>query len=141
LKEIFTSRDKENTKKLSYDELVIGYQHVFGSKRPTKDVVEIINRIKDEGEGLLNYENFCLLYFEKKQNIYIKNLENALLLFNKDGLVYCSEIIEILSNFGVDDNFTVNRLIDEVDSFKNAVYEKVFSFKLDNTGRIQDNYL
>lgn len=125
MKEFYSAIDKFANKKLVYDDIIKGYLQVYGSKRPTKEILDIITRIKDHEEGLFNWENFCLIFYEKKQNIYLKGLENELKIFDR-GFVGCKELIEILSDLVADDNAIVNRIIQEVESFSLAVTETVY---------------
>lgn len=129
LTSIFQSLDLNNDGKLSYDEIVDGYNQIYGynenkigSIKTTKgelianNIFKTFRKIKDT--DYITYQEFLIGSADKKNIITEKKLEAAFKIFDKngDGSISSNEIKSVLCNKNTNKgDYYWNSIIKEVD--------------------------
>jgi calcium-dependent protein kinase len=118
MKRVFKTIDKNGDGMLTYDELLKGFEIVFGNQIHNYEINKIIEDIDGNADGYISYEEFLRVAINKNKLINEMNLKLAFDSFdiNKDGKLSAEEIKQVL---GTNHNEYVNELIKVIDVDEN----------------------
>ena len=114
LKKVFKIMDKNGDGKLTYDELLKGFETVYGKGVMNHEITRIIGEMDGDSDGSISYEEFLRVSINKNKLLDERNLKLAFESFdlNKDGKLSADEIKTVLGTSQTD---YVLRLIKAID--------------------------
>lgn len=120
LQNVFRSLDKNGVGRLSHNDIIEGYEKIFGTNYSNEEIKKIIEGLDQDMNGYIEYEEFLRAALNKKNLISEQNLRRAFDRFdlNNDGKLTISEIKEV---FQTDDIDIIKDLLDFVDKNKDGV--------------------
>lgn len=114
LKKVFKMIDKNGDGRLQYDELIKGFEMVYGKETTPTELKLLIGEIDGDADGYISYEEFLRVAINKNKLLDEKNLKLAFDYFdvNNDGKLSLEEIKSVL---GTNQNDYVSFLIKAID--------------------------
>ena len=91
---IFKSLDKNGDGLLSLEELLEGYNKVFGLSMSKEQVAAIFHQIDTDGSGTIDYSEFVAASIDRKKMLSKKKLEKVFEMFDTDnsGTITANEL-------------------------------------------------
>ena len=92
---------------MSQEELIAGYEKIYGIKRATKIVKRIFAKIDQDKLDQIDYWQFVVATINKERLLSEKRLKQIFILFDKDqgGTISADEVKEMLCQTqNIDDN-------------------------------------
>lgn len=110
--------DTNNDGKLSKEELLVGYEHIFGPGEAEEQVEKIMKMVDADGSGEIDYSEWVVATINKSRLLSDEKLEQAFNLFDKDngGTISSEEVKEVLGIGKNIDEKVWNAIILEVDA-------------------------
>jgi len=101
--ELFKEIDKNGDGQLSKDELLEGYEKIFGTTVTAKEIDDIFDTLDKNKSGFLDYSEFVMAVVNKENMLSKDRLEKTFNIFDKDksGAISIDELKEI---FGGEDD-------------------------------------
>ena len=117
-KNCFRKIDKNSDGKITKEELVAEYSNSMTVQEAEKVSSEIIERLDQDQDGMIDYTEFLVSCSERQKNLSLEKLEIAFNMFDVDrsGTISAEEIKSVLNNGQVDDEDTWKEILKEADS-------------------------
>jgi calcium-dependent protein kinase len=113
LERMFKQLDKDGDGNLSKQEILEGYEEVFGVPISEEDVDAMFNQIDVDGSGTIDYTEFVMATMKQEEMLSNTRLEQAFKMFDVDGSGSIS-VDEIKDKLGIEEKM-VEKMVKEID--------------------------
>ncbi|KAJ8772598.1 hypothetical protein K2173_027775 [Erythroxylum novogranatense] len=124
LKQIFNNMDTDRSGGISSDELKAGLARL-GSKLPEPEIKQLMEAADVDKNGIIDYVEFITAVMHHHKLDREEHLFKSFQFFDKEGKGFITrdELKQVMSEYGMGDDATIDEVIDDVDTDKNGTID------------------